>query len=96
MGRWRRAASRGKVKDLGGKGLASAEEVKEMKSWGKDVECGLSPEVINAKLCAFTVALRKRPREAEGGSGKQIQGAPRAETAASPPGAPRFFLGSPS
>jgi hypothetical protein len=24
-----------KVKDLGGKGLASAEEVKEMKSWGK-------------------------------------------------------------
>ena len=85
-----------KVKDLGGKGLASAEEVKEMKSWGKDVECGLSPEVINAKLCAFTVALRKRPREAEGGVGKQIQGAPRAETAASPPGAPRFFLGSPS
>jgi len=69
-----------------------------MKSWGKDVECDLSPEVINARLCALTVALRKRgmPREAEGGAGKQIQGAPRAETAASPPGAPRFFLGSPS
>jgi len=47
-----------------------------MKSWGKDVECDLSPEVINARLCAFTVALRKRgmPREAEGGAGKQIQG----------------------
>jgi len=38
------------------------------------VKCGLSPGVINAKLCAFTVALRKRPREAEGGAGKQIQG----------------------
>jgi hypothetical protein len=41
------------------------------------VECGLSPEVINARLYAlFTVALRKRgmPREAEGGAGKQIQG----------------------
>jgi hypothetical protein len=36
MGRWRRAASRrGRSRISGGKGLASAEEVKEMKSWGK-------------------------------------------------------------
>ncbi|GEM_PF-2904865 len=40
------------------------------------MECGLSPEVINAELCASTVALRKRPREAEGGAGKQIQEGP--------------------
>lgn len=56
-----------KVKDIGGKGLTSAEEVKEiLDELKEDMEYGLSPKVINARLYAlFMGVLHKRdmPKE---------------------------------
>ncbi|AET32768.1 ATP cone domain-containing protein [Pyrobaculum ferrireducens] len=56
-----------KVKDIGGKGLSNAEEVREiLEELREDMEYGLSPKVINARLYALFMGVLKKkdmPRE---------------------------------
>lgn len=56
-----------KIKDVGGKGLSNAEEVREiLEELREDMEYGLSPKVINARLYALFMGVLKKkdmPRE---------------------------------
>ncbi|MEL9991441.1 MAG: ATP cone domain-containing protein [Thermoproteus sp.] len=50
-----------KVKDIGGKGLTNAEEVKEiLDELKEDMEYGLSPKVVNARLYALFMGVLKK------------------------------------
>jgi Ca2+-binding EF-hand superfamily protein len=56
-----------KVKDIGNRGLTSAEEVREiLEELREDMEYGVSPKVINARLYALFMGVLKKkdmPRE---------------------------------
>jgi Ca2+-binding EF-hand superfamily protein len=50
-----------KVKDVGSKGLSTAEEVKEiLDELREDMEYGLSPKVVNARLYALFMGVLKK------------------------------------
>ncbi|MEZ0248408.1 MAG: ATP cone domain-containing protein [Thermoproteus sp.] len=50
-----------KVKDVGGKGLTNAEEVKEiLDELKEDMDYGLSPKVVNARLYALFMGVLKK------------------------------------